>query len=82
MAREYGFLMIKYNKPEFIQELQNMIPYKELYNEDDNDDYGVENMTHVTLVPCLDRHLNVDELKKELMELNKYSILLSNISKF
>lgn len=82
MAREYGFLMIKYNKPEFIQELQNMIPYKELYNEDDNDDYGVEDMTHVTLVPCLDRHLNVDELKKELMELNKYSILLSNISKF
>ena len=47
MAREYGFLMIKYNKPEFIQELQNMIPYKELYNEDDNDDYGVENKYNV-----------------------------------
>lgn len=82
MAREYGFLMIKYDKPELIQELQNMIPYEELYNEDDNDDYGLENMCHVTLVPCLDRHLDVNELKKELQELNKYSILLSNISKF
>lgn len=82
MAREYGFLMIKYDKPELIQELQNMIPYEELYNEDDNDDYGIEDMCHVTLVPCLDRHLDINELKKELQELNKYSILLSNISKF
>lgn len=82
MARDYGFLMIGYDKPEMIQELQNAIPYEELYTEEDNDDYGVEDNTHVTLVPCLDRHMNVDDLKKEVKELNKYAILLSNISKF
>lgn len=82
MARTHGFLMIKYDKPEMIQELQNMIPYEELYEEEDNDDYGIEDMCHVTLVPCLDKHMNVEELKKELMELGKYSVLISNISKF
>lgn len=82
MAREYGFLMIGFKKPEMIQELQNMIPYEELYTEDGNDDYGIEDECHVTLVPCLDKHLDVNELKKELEDLNKYSVLLSNISKF
>lgn len=80
--RDYGFLMIKYEKPEFIQELQNSIPYDELYTEEDNDDYGFEDETHVTLVPCLDRHLNVDDLKAHLDKLDKYPIILSNISKF
>lgn len=82
MAREYGFLMIGYDNPEIIQEIQNAIPYEELYTEEDNDDYGLEDDIHVTLVPCLDRHMNVEELKKEVKELNKYAILLSNISKF
>lgn len=80
--RDYGFLMIGYEKPDMIQELQNSIPYDELYTEDDNDDYGIEDETHVTLVPCLDKHLNPDELKKELKELGKYVIMLTNISKF
>lgn len=82
MARDYGFLMIGYDKPELIQELQNMIPCEELYTEDGSDDYGIEENTHVTLVPCLDRHMNIDDIKKELKELNKYSVMLSNISKF
>lgn len=82
MARDYGFLMIGYDKPDMIQELQNMIPLEELYTEEDSDDYGIEDETHVTLVPCLDKHMNADDLKKELMELNKYAIALTNISKF
>lgn len=82
MARDYGFLMVSYEKPRFIQELQDKIPTEELYVEEDNDDFGIENDTHVTLVPCLDKHLNVDELKKYLKPLKSYPILLSNISKF
>lgn len=82
MAREYGFLMVGYDKPTFIQELQDRIPSEELYTEDGTDDYGIENETHVTLVPCMDRHLNVDLLKNELKALSDYSIILSNISKF
>ena len=82
MARDYGFLMIGYDKPDMIQELQNIIPNEELYVEEGSDDYGFEDNTHVTLVPCLDKHFDVDTLKKEVKELSKYSILLSNISKF
>lgn len=82
MARDYGFLMIGYEKPEMIQELQNMIPYEELYVEEDSDDYGMEDEPHVTLVPCLDKHLDVETLKHELESLEKYQIVLTNISKF
>lgn len=82
MAREYGFLMIGYEMPEMIQELQNSIPYDELYTEEGSDDYGVERETHVTLVPCLDRHMNIEDLKAELDDISKYGIFLSNISKF
>lgn len=82
MAREYGFLMIGYEKPKMIQELQNKIPYDELYTEEGNDDYGIEDECHVTLVPCMDKHLDLSQLKLELEELNKYGVLLSNISKF
>lgn len=82
MGREYGFLMIGYDKPKFIQELQDRIPIEELYTEDGSDDYGVENETHVTLVPCMDKHLNVESLKNELNTLSDYDIVLSNVSKF
>lgn len=82
MARDYGFLMIGYEKPSFIQELQNKIPIEELYTEEDNDNFGIENETHVTLVPCLDKHLCCDELKQYLKPLSKYLIILANISKF
>lgn len=82
MARDYGFLMIGYEKPSFIQELQNKIPIEELYTEEDNDNFGIENETHVTLVPCLDKHLCCDELKQYLKPLSKYPIILANISKF
>lgn len=80
--RDYGFLMIGYEKPKFIQELQDKIPFEELYTEEDNDDFGVENKTHVTLVPCLDKHLCCDDLKQYLKPLSNYPIILTNISKF
>lgn len=82
MGREHGFLMIRYNTPDIIKELHKKIPVEELYTEDGSDDYGLEKCTHVTLVPCLDRHLDVDTIKKELMSLGKYAVLLHNISKF
>lgn len=80
--RDYGFLMIGYEKPKFIQELQDKIPFEELYTEEDNNDFGIEDETHVTLVPCLDKHLCCDVLKKHLKPLSKYPIILANISKF
>lgn len=74
--------MIGYEMPEFIKKLQKSIPNEELYIEDGKDEYGCERECHVTLVPCLDKHFNVEDLKSYLDDLNSYSIILSNISKF
>lgn len=80
--REYAFLMIEYEMPEFIKDIQDKISPEELYYEDGNDDYGIEIESHVTLVPCLDNDINIDELKKYLEKIGKYEIMLSDISKF
>lgn len=81
-SREYAFLMIEYEKPSFITDLQDKIKKEELYVEEDNDDYGLEKDTHVTLVPCLDNDVNLDKLKKHLMDVSEYDIILTDISKF
>ena len=74
--------MIEYETPKFIKDLQNSIKKEELYTEEDNDDYGLEKASHVTLVPCLDNDINLDELKKFLKNISEYDIILTDISKF
>lgn len=81
MAREHAFLMIDYETPEIIQDIQNILTNDEIYTEE-GEDYGVENETHVTLVPCLDNNLDLEELKKLLPPLDKFVIMLNNISLF
>ena len=81
-SREYAFLMIEYEKPQFISDLQDKLKNEELYIEEDNDDYGLEQESHVTLVPCLNNDVDINELKKYLMDILKYDILLTDISKF
>lgn len=81
-SREYAFLMVEYETPIFIKDLQNSIRKEELYTEEDNDDYGLETESHVTLVPCLDNDVNLKELKKFLKDISEYDIILTDISKF
>lgn len=80
--REWAFLMIDYDTPEFIKDLHNRIKESELYTEEGNDDYGIEEESHVTLVPCLDNDIDLDELKKLLDPIEKYDIILTNVSMF
>ena len=81
-SREYAFLMIEYETPIFIKDLQNSIKKEELYFEENSNDYGLEKESHVTLVPCLDNDINLDELKKFLKNISEYDIILTDISKF
>ena len=37
--REYAFLMIEYETPKFIKDLQNSIKKEELYTEEDNKNF-------------------------------------------
>ena len=80
--REYAFLMVDYETPSIIKDLQKKIPSRELYTEEDNEDYGLEKQSHVTLVPCLDNNIDIDKLKSYLKPINEYDIVLTDISKF
>lgn len=81
-SREYAFLMVNYKMPEFIKALQKKIKKEELYIDEDNDDYGLEKESHVTLVPCLDNDVDLDKLKTYLKDISEYDIVITNISKF
>lgn len=81
-SREYAFLMVDYEKPSFITDLQNKIKKEDLYVEEGNDDYGIEKNSHVTLVPCLDNDVDLEELKKYLKDISEYDAILTDISKF
>lgn len=80
--REYAFLMVDYETPSIIKDLQKKIPSRELYTDEDNEDYGLEKQSHVTLVPCLDNDIDIDKLKSYLKPINEYDIVLTDISKF
>ena len=80
--REYAFLMVDYETPSIIKDLQKKIPSRELYTEEDNEDYGLEKQSHVTLVPCLDNDIDIDKLKSYLKPIDDYDIVLTDISKF
>lgn len=81
-ARTYAFLMVEYETPPFIEELQDKIKTEELYEDDSEYDYGLERESHITLVPCLDNDVDLDELKKYLKPLKDYTVVLTDISKF
>lgn len=81
MAREYAFLMIDYDTPEIIKDIHDKISDEEVYTEKD-EEYGIEHETHVTVVPCLDNDVNLDKIKEMLEPLEKYKLMLNNISMF
>ena len=81
-SREYAFLMVEYETPKFIKDLQNSIKKEELYFEENSNDYGLEKESHVTLVHCLDNDVSLNELKKYLKNISDYDIILTDISKF
>ena len=84
MEDKYAFLMIDFDTPQLISDLWEQIPKEELYTEIDNrgNKYGIEGKTHVTVAPCLDNNITIDDLKKHLKEINRYKMILTNISLF
>lgn len=82
---KYAFLMVDFQTPDYIKEIQNSIKDYELYKPSDPDSpfvYGLETETHVTLAPCLDNDVDLEQLKKHLLPLNDYKTMLSDVSVF
>lgn len=85
MANEtkYAFLMIRFNTPDIIKEIQEKLSEDDLYYGDGSrSGFGIETDTHVTLVPCLDNNVDLDDIKNMLEPLDKYQTFLTNISMF
>lgn len=85
MANEtkYAFLMIRFNTPNIIKEIQEKLSEDDLYYGDGSrSGFGIETDTHVTLVPCLDNNVDLDDIKDMLEPLDKYQTFLTNISMF
>lgn len=82
--KNYAFLMVNFETPEFIKGLQRQIPSNELYTGDGSDgfNYSLETETHVTLAPCMDNDTDVETLKKFLMPLDNYSCMIEDVSVF
>ena len=81
--REYAFLMVRYGMTDFVKDIQKEIPDDILYTDPDGSDiYGKEDDAHVTLAPCLDNDVDLEELKTLLSPIRKYAGYITDISKF
>ena len=81
MKNRQASLMINFDTPDIISKIQKSIPEEELYT-DGSADYGIENETHVTVVPCLKNDTDLGLLKTYLKDISRYKTILTNISVF
>lgn len=82
-SRDYAFLMIRYNTPQAIEKVWELIDKNDLYLEEERpEDFGIEKETHVTVVPCLDNDVDIEEIKGMLSPIAKYNALFSRLSIF
>ena len=85
--REYACIMLDYDMPEFVKELQKSIPEEELYlgetdKDKEDDNYGLEKEAHITLVYGLNNNVKFSELEEYLLPIKEYQTILVNISTF
>ena len=83
--KKYAFLMVDYQLPEAIQELQRQINPADLYvveNSRSGFTYGMEMEPHVTVAPCLRNNVKLDNLKPFLHSLEEYRLELTNLNVF
>lgn len=81
-TRFYATLMIEYEEPAFIDELQKTIVPEDLYIDEANYYFGLESEYHVTLLPFLENDVDVTELKTYLKDISEYETQLVDVSYF
>lgn len=85
--RDYACIMLDYEQPEFIKEIQKSIPEEEVYfgeNEEEKEKnmYGIEDEAHITICYGLENEVKFEDFKKYLFPLSNYKTILVNISTF
>ena len=81
-TRFYATLMIEYEEPAFIDDLQKTIGPEDLYIDEANYYFGLETEYHVTLLPYLENDVDVKELKTYLKDISEYETQLVDVSYF
>lgn len=81
-TRFYATLMIEYETPAFLDDLQKTIAPEDLYIDEANYYFGLEMEYHVTLLPYLENDVDVKELKAYLKDISEYETQLVDVSSF
>ena len=81
MDKNYACLMLDFEMPKLIKELQKKIKIDDIFLAEDAN-YGLEKECHVTIVFGLENDVTVSDLKKHLSPLKDYRALLTSITKF
>lgn len=83
--REYGCLMVGYQTPKIITDIQDKIDKKDIYygeTPEEKNDYGLEKESHVTIAYGFDPDVTSDQLKEFLPDLDDCKGVLVRISLF
>lgn len=75
-------LMVEYEEPKFVTELQSQIPIEDLFVDEANYYFGLETKYHITLASFLKNDVDLEELKTYLMDISAYRAELTDISTF
>lgn len=80
---DYGCVMVffKYNQKNW-KGLQDLIDKEDLYEEEDDSSYGLENEPHATLLYGLHEDVKDDEIKDKVGKISSLDFDLGNISSF
>ena len=78
----YATLMIEYEEPAFIDELQKTIAPEDLYIDEANYYFGLVTELHVTLLSYLENDIDVKRLRTYLKDISEYEAQLVDVSSF
>lgn len=81
--REFGCLMLalEVDMVEW-EKLQGMIDKDDLYIEEDNDDYGLENFIHITILYGLHDDIKDEDIEEDINDIKEPKIAFKSISSF
>lgn len=85
--REYACIMLDYEQPDFIKDIQKQITDEELYlgeteEEKKTNEYGMEHDCHITICYGLPLDTKFSDIEPYLFPLSEYKTILVNVSIF
>lgn len=78
---EYGCVMLYFTFPELFK-IQDIIDLEDIYEEEDDDSYGLEDEPHCTLLYGLHDEVSLDQVESVLDKYTYYTVKADNASLF